>query len=400
MSDTTFRPGAPYRLKADTLNGWQAAARAVRGGEAGADPVGAYERPRVIFAHNASATLVKVGQGMSITGHTWAPVRDGPSDDVQPGVSNLFQLRPVVEINNPTELRAGRSCIALDPIRPGEIGRVVVYGLVPAMVMKHNANDTRATLREGDRVPHTGHEGEFEIVYSEPGFSGDGDPGHGDEDEPRPLWAMLHLAPPPRHALTIRIGVATEWSVPETDPAETRKYRWVYDFDEAVLDVTPASTTIGTWIIKPGGINTLDYPEYRAVNLAEALHSDTTHTATEWWEKIPEGTIVRAWPERDSLGRTLWVFDEPTPQFLVGTITAASATTPTVASSVTYSVKIAGRDQTLTGVRPHWGTPVTSDGIIVPAPVGAKAIVVRADNGDGGLGWYLLIAEKVGVETC
>ncbi|MFN7439625.1 MAG: hypothetical protein ACK5TV_05485, partial [Phycisphaerales bacterium] len=84
----------------------------------------------------------------------------------------------------------------------------------------------------------------------------------------------------------------------------------------------------------------------------------------------------------------------------IGEITAASATEPTVDSSVNYSVKIRGSDKTLTNVRAPWGSPVMPDGIIVPAIVGARALCIRDDNGDGGLGWYLLIQERLEVQVC
>lgn len=401
MSDTFFRKGQPYRLDADTLNGWQAAARANRGSVQGADPFGAFETPRQVFAKNDTATLARVGQVMCITGTCWEPVREGASDDISIAKSNLFQPRPVLNIGEPTAALQGKSCVVAEPIGPGKIGRVIVYGYAPVQMLKAREGDTRATTRAGSRVLHSGHVGEFQVVTSESGFSGDEEPGHGDEENPRPLWAWVHLAPPPQHALTIRIGTSADWPKPETDPAETRPYRRVYEFEEAWLDATPESTTIGAWIVKPGGVNSTDFPAYRAVNLAEATFDDTTHAATEPWEPIAEGTIVRAWPEIDSAGRTLFVFDEPTPNILVGRITAASATAISTASSVTYTVKVYGRNETITGVRPHWGTPVVETGKIIPASVGSQVILVRAADSDSvAMVWYALIRERLDVTEC
>jgi hypothetical protein len=401
MSSTFFRKGTAYRLDADTLNGWQEATRAARGAASGADPFGAFESPRMVFAKNSTGTLAQVGHIMCINGTGWAPVREGSGSPISVPKSNLFQNRPVLSIGEPTAALQGKACVVAEPIGAGKIGKVIVYGYAPVQMLKYREGDTRATTRAGSRVLHSGHVGEFAVVTSESGFSGDSGTGHGPPEAPLPLWAWVHLAPPPQHALTVRIGTSAVWPKPETDPAETRPYRRVYEFAEAWLDATPASGTIGTWIVKPGGINSTDFPAYRAVNLSEALHSDTTHAATEPWEPIPEGTIVRAWPELDSIGRTLFVFDEPTPQILTGRISAASASGLVTASSVTYSVKVHGRNQTITGVRPHWGTPVVETGKIIAADVGSTVILVRAPDSDNvAMTWYALIRERLDVTEC
>ncbi|MCE2968055.1 MAG: hypothetical protein ACK5WB_00360 [Phycisphaerales bacterium] len=399
MAERIFQSGENVRLKASTLNRWQQAAAAAESRTLGQTTEDSTERPRVLAALNTTATLIEKGQAMALGGPCWEPARVGEDDLVDPS-ANLFQTRPVMRLIEPAETHVGRTCIAARPILPGAVGPVVVHGMVPALVIITREGQSRASLRAGSRTLHAGEVGEFTIIAAEAGFSGDEEPGHGTPEEPLPLWAMLHLGPLPAGPITIRIDNAEPWEVPGSDPAETRQYRYLYHFTQVAWDTDPESPDFGTWVAKPGGITSADFQPYRAINLLEATHTDTTHRENEWLEQVRPGTIVHAWPQRTTTGETLFAFERPTPNILIGEITAASATEPTVVSSVNYSVKIRGTDQTLTNVRPHWGTPVMPDGIIVPAIVGARALCIRDDNGDGGLGWYLLIQERLEVQVC
>jgi hypothetical protein len=228
----------------------------------------------------------------------------------------------------------GRFAIAAGPIAAGDTGRGVVAGVTVAKVYmldeSHRCADVPAiddgTSSSGPGVDpatlvlHSCDGGSASILWVEAGLG--------------LKWAVVDVRPASRHRIRAILGKA--------HPVDGDRFRWLYEWHEAVLDGDPESVSYRTWVPREGGLSSLgiddeEDPTRRALNRHESHHA-TSHEqpdpgidghvavpvcgvpgageacppeteARPSLLPIPEGVCVELTAERDSRGGTCWSFE-------------------------------------------------------------------------------------------
>ena len=228
----------------------------------------------------------------------------------------------------------GRFAIAAGPIAAGDTGRGVVAGVTVARVYvldeSHRCADVPAIeasdsssgpgVDPSTLVLHSCDGGAASILWSEPGLG--------------LRWAIVDVRPAQRDRIRAILGKA--------HAVQGDRFRWLYEWKEAVLDGDPESVTYRTWIAKDGGLSSLgtdgeEDPTRRALNRHESHHAISHeqpepgidgHVAIQVCGvpgfdegcppgvdarptllPIPEGVCVELTAERDSRGGTCWSFE-------------------------------------------------------------------------------------------
>lgn len=228
----------------------------------------------------------------------------------------------------------GRFAVAAGPIAVGDTGRGVVAGVTVARVYvldeSHRCADVPAIetsdsssgsgVDPSTLVLHSCDGGAASILWVEQGLG--------------PRWAIVDVRPAQRDRIRAILGKA--------HAVQGDRFRWLYEWREAVLDGDPESVTYRTWIAKDGGLTSLgtdgeEDPSRRALNRHESHHAIAHeqgepgihgHVAIQVCGvpgfdegcppsaasrptllPIPEGVCVELTAERDSRGGTCWSFE-------------------------------------------------------------------------------------------
>jgi len=228
----------------------------------------------------------------------------------------------------------GRFAIASGPVAAGDTGRGVVAGVTVARVYvldeSHRCADVPAvdagTSSSGPEIDpatlvlHSCDGGSASILWTEGGLG--------------LKWAVVDVRPASRHRIRAILGTP--------HAVDGDRFRWLYEWKEAVLDGDPESVTYRTWIARDGGLSSVgadgeEDPSRRALNRHESHHA-IAHTqddpgidghmavqvcgvpghdelcppdieARPSLLPIPEGVCVELTAERDSRGGTCWSFE-------------------------------------------------------------------------------------------
>lgn len=309
------RAGQPLTIPATAYNAFVDAAvdqrsreRDSRGG-AGTDLM-----PRgVVLVRNDSAETIEPYHALAITGVLIVP----DADDQE----RTFQSRTPLT----GEMAAEQSdlmafVVCQQPIAPGELGRCVLTGVTPALVLVQDESDGTCELAPGETVLTTTPLGGAPILWKEEGLG--------------ERWAVIEVGRASHGRITAVLGEA------QAIPGESN--RWRYPWQEARLDGDPGSDTYlryapvvdGLSSRGPGGV---EDPVRMAINRFEAHHCDDPIAGSGFGGllgvgpvcelpgvlencpparslvprlvPIPIGVTVQLTCERDSKGRAAWVFE-------------------------------------------------------------------------------------------
>jgi hypothetical protein len=153
-------PGDPIRLAASQINGLNELLTS----NAGFGSLTAGEPPTpytwVMGKNNTGATIARWGV-LAITGMNVAPSGDS-------NATRQFEMMPVVACGTPSATTTAW-CVAVQPIKSGQIGRVAVGGVVQVKVDVTSADDKFVACKASATELKTGTTGEGLILYKEGG---------------------------------------------------------------------------------------------------------------------------------------------------------------------------------------------------------------------------------------
>lgn len=213
----------------------------------------------------------------------------------------------------------GRFVVANEPIPAGRIGRAVIRGATPALVIVADEAHTHADTFADEQLLRSGFTGAARILWKEDGTG------------ERP--AILELGPADRDRFPAKLGQA--------HAIVGRTFGWLYDWEEVRLNADPGSPFFGQYAAVLDGLRSADGPDRRAFNryeahLSVAFAQDGQGTegfadagaclvpgvlencppptaAVPMLQPVPEGVVVELRAERTVLGETRFVFDAMTP---------------------------------------------------------------------------------------
>jgi hypothetical protein len=220
-----------------------------------------------------------------------------------------------------TEESAGRSAfvVALQPIKPNNLGRCVLTGVTVARVFITNETDTTCELAAEETVLASTPMGGIPILWKEEGTG--------------EKWAVIELGRPSPGRVTAILGAA--------QPIPTERNRWRYPWVEAQIDGNPGSETYLRYVPVEGlssqlaqrrrgphaaGDQPLRGPPHERLEPGSGFGGllglgpvcelpgvlpkcPPARSLKPKLVPIPEGVCVQLTCERNSKGKPVWVFE-------------------------------------------------------------------------------------------
>ncbi len=309
------RSGSPLRIPAAAYNAFVDAAVDLRRRERTANAGPALEPAQrgIVLVRNDSDDEIEPYHALAITGVLVQP----DSEDQE----RTFHSRTPLTAEVATEDSPSLSFVlALQPIKPGDLGRCVLTGVTPARVFITNETDTTCELAPEETVLASTPMGGIPILWKEEGVG--------------EKWAVIEMGQPSPGRVTAILGAA--------QPIPTENNRWRYPWVEARIDGDPGSDTYLRYVPVPEGLTSQlpgggEDPTRLAINRFEAHHMNNFDAGSGFGGllglgpvcelpgvlpkcpparslkpklvPIPEGVCVQLTCERNSKGRPVWVFE-------------------------------------------------------------------------------------------
>jgi hypothetical protein len=311
------RSGQPLRLPAVAYNAFVDAAVDLRRRERNASAGPALEAAQrgvgIVLVRNDSDEEIEPYHALAITG-----VLVEPDEDDQ---ERTFHSRTPLTGAIATEESPTLSFVlALQPIKPGKLGRCVLTGVTPARVLIANELDTTCELAAEETVLASTPMGGVPILWKEEGTG--------------EKWAVIEMGRPSPGRVTAILGQA--------EPIPTERNRWRYPWQEARLDGDPGSDTYLRYVAVTEGLSSQspgggEDPTRMAINRFEAHHMNDSEPGSGFGGllglgpvcelpgvlpkcpparslrpklvPIPDGVCVQLTCERDNKGKPVWVFE-------------------------------------------------------------------------------------------
>lgn len=322
MSDPykKVRSGQSLRIPAAAYNAFVDAAVDLRRRERNAHAGSLFEPAQrgvgIVLVRNDSGEAIEPYHALAITG---VLVEPGDGDQERTFHSRTPLTGAIAAEDSPPLAFV----LALQPIKPGAIGRCVITGVTAARLLVHNESDTTCELAPGETVLASTPMGGVPILWKEEGTG--------------EKWAVIEMGRPSPGRVTAVLGAA--------EPIPTERNRWRYPWKEARLDGDPGSGTYLRYIPVPDGLSSQsggaggggEDPARMAINRFEAHHMDDFDAGSGFGGllglgpvcelpgvlpncpparslkpklvPIPEGVCVQLTCERDSKGKPAWVFE-------------------------------------------------------------------------------------------
>lgn len=309
------RPGQALRIPAAAYNAFVDAAAGHRRRERDSRAAAALEplARGLALVRNDSEEAIEPYHALAITG-----VLVEPGEDDQ---ERTFQGRMPLTGDLAGEDSPPMSfVIPQQPIEPGEIGRCVLSGVTPAIVLIRDESDQTCELAPDETTLASTPLGGAPILWKEEGTG--------------LKWAVVEIGRPSLGRITAVLG--------QGQAIPTESNRWRYPWVEARLDGDPGSETYLRYIPVAEGLSSQapgggEDPIRMAINRFEAHHMDG-HIPAEGFAgllgvgpvcelpgvlpkcpparslqprlvPIPPGVCVQLTCERDSKGGAVWVFE-------------------------------------------------------------------------------------------
>jgi len=309
------RSGQPLRIPAAAYNAFVDAAVDLRRRERNSNAGPALEPAQrgIVLVRNDSDDDIDPYHALSITG-----VLVQPDNEDQ---ERTFHSRTPLTGEIATDESPSLSFVlALQPIKPGDLGRCVLTGVTPARVFITNETDTTCELAPDETVLASTPMGGIPILWKEEGTG--------------EKWAVIEMGQPSPGRVTAILGAA--------QPIPTENNRWRYPWLEARIDGDPGSDTYLRYVPVPEGLSSQlagggEDPTRLAINRFEAHHMNDFDPGSGFGGllglgpvcelpgvlpkcpparslkprlvPIPEGVCVQLTCERNSKGRPVWVFE-------------------------------------------------------------------------------------------
>ncbi len=309
------RAGQPLRIPAAAYNAFVDAAVDLRRRERNANAGPALELAQrgIVLVRNDSDDDIEPYHALAITGVLVEP----DSEDQE----RTFHSRTPLTGEIATEESSSLSFVlALQPIKPGELGRCVLTGVTPARILIADETDTTCELATGETVLASTPMGGVPILWKEEGTG--------------EKWAVIEMGQASPGRVTAILGAA--------QPIPTERNRWRYPWVEARIDGDSASDSYLRYIAVPDGLSSQlpgggEDPMRMAINRFEAHHMNDFEPGSGFGGllglgpvcelpgvlpkcpparslrpklvPIPEGVCVQLTCERDSKGKSVWVFE-------------------------------------------------------------------------------------------
>jgi hypothetical protein len=309
------RSGSPLRIPAAAYNAFVDAAVDLRRRERTTNAGPAHEPAQrgIVLVRNDSDDDIEPYHALAITGVLVQP----DSEDQE----RTFYSRTPLTAEVATEESPSLSFVlALQPIKPGDLGRCVLTGVTPARVFITNETDTTCELAPEETVLASTPMGGIPILWKEEGTG--------------EKWAVIEMGQTPPGRVTAILGAA--------QPIPTENNRWRYPWVEARIDGDPGSDTYLRYVPVPEGLTSQlpgggEDPTRLAINRFEAHHMNNFDAGSGFGGllglgpvcelpgvlpkcpparslkpklvPIPEGVCVQLTCERNSKGRPVWVFE-------------------------------------------------------------------------------------------
>ncbi|MCC6320051.1 MAG: hypothetical protein IT438_01275 [Phycisphaerales bacterium] len=309
------RSGSPLRIPAAAYNAFVDAAVDLRRRErtTNAGPSLEPAQRGIVLVRNDSDDEIEPYHALAITGVLVLP----DSEDQE----RTFHSRTPLTAEVATEESPSLSFVlALQPIKPGDLGRCVLTGVTPARVFITNETDTTCELAPEETVLASTPMGGIPILWKEEGTG--------------EKWAVIEMGQPSLGRVTAILGAA--------QPIPTENNRWRYPWVEARIDGDPGSETYLRYVPVPEGLTSQlpgggEDPTRLAINRFEAHHMNNFDPGSGFGGllglgpvcelpgvlpkcpparslkpklvPIPEGVCVQLTCERNSKGRPVWVFE-------------------------------------------------------------------------------------------
>jgi len=312
------RTGEPLRIPAAAYNAFVDAAVGHRSRDRNgvADPQREIMQRGVVLVRNDSDQTIEPYHAMAITG-----VLVEPGDDDQE--RTFYSRTPLTGEIATEDSRPLEFVLAMQAIKPGDLGRCVLTGVTPARVYITNELDTTCEIEPEETVLASRPMGGVQILWKEDGVG--------------EKWAVIEMGRPSSGRVTAILGAA--------QPIPTESNRWRYPWQEARLDGDPGSETYLRYVAVPEGLSSQrptggEDPTLLAINRFEAHHMDggvdgsgfegllglgpvcdlpgvlpdcpPARSLRPKLAPIPEGVCVQLTCERNSKGRPVWVFEAMT----------------------------------------------------------------------------------------
>jgi len=309
------RSGSPLRIPAAAYNAFVDAAVDLRRRERNTHAGPALEPAQrgIVLVRNDSDDDIEPYHALAITG-----VLVQPDNEDQ---ERTFHSRTPLTGEIATEESPSLSFVlALQPIKPGDLGRCVLTGVTPARVFITNETDTTCELAPEETVLASTPMGGIPILWKEEGVG--------------EKWAVIEMGQPSPGRVTAILGAA--------QPIPTENNRWRYPWVEARIDGDPGSDTYLRYVPVPEGLTSQlpgggEDPTRLAINRFEAHHMNNFDPGSGFGGllglgpvcelpgvlpkcpparslkprlvPVPEGVCVQLTCERNSKGRPVWVFE-------------------------------------------------------------------------------------------
>lgn len=309
------RSGQPLRIPAAAYNAFVDAAVDLRRRERNSNAGSALEPAQrgIVLVRNDSDDDIEPYHALAITG-----VLVQPDNEDQ---ERTFHSRTPLTGEIATEESPSLSfALALQPIKPGDLGRCVLTGVTPARVFITNETDTTCELAPEETMLASTPMGGIPILWKEEGTG--------------EKWAVIEMGQPSPGRVTAILGTA--------QPIPTENNRWRYPWVEARIDGDPGSDTYLRYVPVPEGLSSQlqgggEDPTRLAINRFEAHHMNDFDPGSGFGGllglgpvcelpgvlpkcpparslkprlvPIPEGVCVQLTCERNSKGRPVWVFE-------------------------------------------------------------------------------------------
>lgn len=244
-------PGDPLSIPHADYNAAMDAARAHQRGGSGGPVVLPNQTAQntIVWAKNDSGTPIKRFGVLSITEALITP---------DANILGFQNQHPLVGVTPTTDTERGRFAIAIEPIRPGKLGRCVIDGLIVATVDITDAHDRRADILADHTDRLQSHPaGAAEIITPAKGETGE-------------QWCVIRIGPRPVDPFAKYLAKITGHTAVESGSANvgqagtvTVDYRWEYLHTEVTL-LADGTTEAVAEHARVGS---------NAINLAELAHT-------------------------------------------------------------------------------------------------------------------------------
>ena len=302
------KPGDAFAISAKAYNAFVDAARAAKGVPDADVRGGRADRrdPLTVLIRNESGEDLPQGGVLGLD----RPLID-PDDNEREFQSRVTFVGAAIAEGDDY---AGRFAIACEPIPQDTIGRAIIHGTTPALVIVDDEDHGHADTLPGEDKLHSTFTGAARILWKQPGTG--------------EKLAVLDLRPAGRDHFSAMLGQA--------HPIDGHAFGWLYEWQEVRLDANPASGTFGRYLPPLGGLSSGIAEQRLAFNRFEALllgspeafegsqgyvgmeacgipaalrHCPPRRIAMPTLRPVPAGLVVEIRAERTLQGRTRFVFE-------------------------------------------------------------------------------------------